>query len=197
MFFFDPLPRYGLDFVSIDCAWRFIARTSRGEKKSSNAKYRTDTLQQIADYPVAELLRPGGVVGMWCTWPLIGEQSLIAKNAWGLEVATGGAWAKRTITGKLRPGTGFLLRSVCEPFLICTLKGHKFRAKGRAYNLIETFDKLALDGVAREHSRKPDEWYDLVERLTPDWKRADVFSRETRPGWRSWGDERGKFDKAA
>lgn len=197
MFFFNPLPEYGSDFVSIDCPWKFVARTSRGEKKSANAKYSVMSLQQVAELPVSRLLRPGGVLGMWCTWPLIGEQSLIAKNAWGLEVATGGAWAKRTITGKLRPGTGFLLRSVCEPFLICTLKGHKFRARGRAYNLIESIDKLAFDGVAREHSRKPEEWYELIAGLTPGWKRADVFARESRPGWISWGDESKKFDKAA
>jgi N6-adenosine-specific RNA methylase IME4 len=197
MFYFDPLPRYGLDFVSIDCPWKWVSRTSQGEKKSANAKYKTMSLAQIAALPVAELLAPEGVLGMWCTWPLIGQQHLIAENAWGLKVVTGGAWAKRTVTGKLRPGTGFIFRSVCEPFLICTLKGHKLRARGRAYNLIETFDQLGLDGIAREHSRKPQEWFDLIGGLTPGWRRADVFSRESRRGWLAWGDEIAKFDKAA
>jgi N6-adenosine-specific RNA methylase IME4 len=49
--------------------------------------------------------------------------------------------------------------------------------------------------VAREHSRKPAEFYDIVLRHTPAAiRRADLFSRETRPGFEGWGHEHGKFD---
>ncbi len=197
MFYFEPLPKHAFDFVVIDPPWKFVARTSRGEKKSANAKYKVMELHEVASLPVYDLLTPDGVVMLWCTWPLIGQQHMIAENAWGLDVKTGGAWAKRTSNGKLRPGTGFILRSVCEPFLICCRKGHRLRAKGRAYNLIESIDSIELSGVAREHSRKPEEAYRLIESLTPGWKRADVFARESRRGWSSWGDESKKFDKAA
>ena len=53
-----------------------------------------------------------------------------------------------------------------------------------------------FDGVARERSRKPDESYDLVLSHTPQaFRRPDLFSRETRPGFEGWGNEHGKFDQ--
>ncbi len=93
----------------------------------------------------------------WATWPLIERQTQIMRG-WGVPVTTGGVWAKRTVNGKLRWGTGFVLRSLCEPFLIGRLPGGKF-AKGKVPNLLETLADAALDGLAREHSRKPDEFY--------------------------------------
>lgn len=194
-FSFHPLERNAFDFCMIDPPWPWVARTTAGYKKSP--RYKTMTLDECAAMPVRDLLAPGGVVWLWCTWPLVGKQHLIAENAWGLSVKTGGAWSKRTRNGLLRPGTGFILRSVCEPFLICTLKNHKLKAKGAAYNLVESVEAIELEGVARENSRKPDEAYRLVETLTPGWKRADVFTRETRKGWVAFGDEKTKFDKAA
>ena len=80
-----------------------------------------------------------------------------------------------------------MLRSVCEPFLIATLPGSGFRGSSEA-NLI--------DGLAREHSRKPDEAYALIERVLPDKRYADVFSRQSRLGWANWGYEATKFDGA-
>ena len=51
-----------------------------------------------------------------------------------------------------------------------------------------------FDGLAREHSRKPDEFYRMVVERTPDQERCDLFSRETRQGFDGWGQEHGKFD---
>jgi len=52
-----------------------------------------------------------------------------------------------------------------------------------------------FDGVAREHSRKPDEFYKIVVDKTAGADRCDLFSRETRPGFDAWGNEAGKFDR--
>ena len=194
-FAFAPLKPGAHDFVMIDCPWPFEVRTKNGIKKSPEAHYKTMPMDEIAKLPVADLLADGGVVWMWCTWPLFGQQHLICENAWGLKVRTGGAWSKRTRSGKLRVGTGYVLRTVCEPFLIAAKHGHKFRARGKALNLIETLDCLELPGRAREHSRKPDEAYELVERLTPGWTRADVFAIDVRPGWNQFGDELGKRER--
>jgi N6-adenosine-specific RNA methylase IME4 len=55
-----------------------------------------------------------------------------------------------------------------------------------------------FDGIAREHSRKPDEFYGIVTEYTPAaLRRADLFARETRPGFDGWGNEVGKFDVSA
>lgn len=193
MGFFEPLQPESYDFAMFDFPWPFVVRTLRGEKKSPSAQYRLMTMDDIARTNPQDLLAPRGVAFFWCTWPLIARQALLIENVFGLEVKTGGAWAKRTVNGKLRLGTGYILRSVCEPFVIAARKGHALRGAD-ARNLIETFENKMVDGLAREHSRKPDEAYQLIERLTPGWRRADVFSRYRRPGWDGWGHEAGKFN---
>ena len=60
--------------------------------------------------------------------------------------------------------------------------------------MIETMQDAVIDGFAREHSRKPDEAYSLLEALTPGARRADIFSRQSREGWASWGNQATKFD---
>lgn len=196
-FYFAPQLQPGAyDFASIDSPWRWRNWSIQNNWRSPEAKYSTMALNQIAKLPVPELLAPNGVVLVWTTWPLIAEQSLIVQNAWGLSVRTGGAWFKRSKSGKLRVGTGFIFRSVCEPFLICAKKGHKLRGRG-ALNLVEMLSDLGMDGLAREHSRKPEEVYQLIESMTPGWRRADVFSRQRRPGWDSFGNERDKYQAAA
>ena len=64
-------------------------------------------------------------------------------------------------------------------------------------NLFETIEDAVLDGLAREHSRKPDEAYAMLEALSPNARRADVFARQRRPGWDGWGLELSKFDGEA
>ena len=191
-FFFDPLPRYSFDVVNIDFPWPWETWADTGRKKSP--QYDCMTLDEIAATAADELLAPGGVMVAWATFPLLGKQHLILENAFGLDVKTGGVWSKRTASGKLRWGPGHIIRTVCEPFLIACKRGHKLRGKD-VHNLIETFDRLELPGVARESGRKPDEAYQLMEKLTPGWRRADVFARQSRDGWTTWGRERTKFDR--
>ena len=184
---FDPLSPFAYDLVMIDPPWPFEVYSERGMAKSPEAQYSTMSMDDIAALPVGDLLAPAGVLFCWATWPLIDRQAAIIRR-WGLEPRTGGAWAKRTAAGKLRWGTGYLLRSVCEPFLIATLPGSGFRGSSEI-NLI--------DGLAREHSRKPDQAYALIERVMPGKRYADVFSRQSRPRWSAWGDQATKFDEAA
>jgi len=59
---------------------------------------------------------------------------------------------------------------------------------------IDTKDfKVCFDGKRREHSRKPDEFYQTITRVTSG-RRLDMFTRETRDGWTAWGNEKNKFD---
>ena len=148
-------------------------------------------IEAIAACRVGDLLTPTGFLVMWCTWPLIDRQAAIMRD-FGIRPVTGGAWAKRTASGKLRWGTGYVLRSVCEPFLVGTLLGAGI-AKGKCKNLVETMEGAAIDGLAREHSRKPDEFYGPIEALVLDGRRADIFARQRRAGWSSFGRELDKF----
>lgn len=189
------LPLFAYDVVVIDPPWPWAAYSDKGLEKSPEAQYATMSLDDIAKLRVGDLLAPAGVIVMWATWPLIERQAQIMRG-WGIPVVTGGVWAKRTINDKLRWGTGYVLRSVCEPFLVGRLEGAAI-AKGKVPNLVETLEEAALDGLAREHSRKPEEFYQLVETLVPNGRRADIFSRQRRAGWDSFGNEADKFAQVA
>jgi N6-adenosine-specific RNA methylase IME4 len=185
---FDPLRPFSFDFVMADPPWSWTAYSDKGLSKSPEAQYSTMSMADIAALPIGDLLAPGGLLMLWCTWPLLHKQIALPAR-WGLEYKTGGAWTKRTKTGKMRWGTGYLLRSGCEPFLIATLPGSMWRGA----SLLNV-----VDGEAREHSRKPEAAFAMVERaLPPHARKLELFARETRPGWTTWGDEATKFDEAA
>lgn len=110
---------------------------------------------------------------------------VMADPPWRFQYVTTGVWIKRTINGKMRWGTGYRLRSCHEPFLIGIIGNPK-----TPRNI-----PSVLDGLAREHSRKPDIAYDIAERMLPDAKRLELFGRERRPGWDVFGNEADKFSE--
>ena len=121
---FGELKMFGYDLAMVDPPWPFDLWSNKGNEKSPAAQYECMTLNDIKELPTGELLRAGGVMWLWCTWPLVAKGvHAQVLDAWGLEGKTGGDWAKRTANGKLRWGTGYLLRSVCEPFIIARTLG--------------------------------------------------------------------------
>jgi N6-adenosine-specific RNA methylase IME4 len=112
------------------------------------------------------------------------DQAIEVMQAWGFIFKTAGTWLKTTKHGKISFGPGYILRSSNEPFLIGTV--------GRPVTTNAVRSGFAAR--VREHSRKPDHAYRMAEALIPNARRADLFSRQTRPGWESWGNESTKFD---
>jgi N6-adenosine-specific RNA methylase IME4 len=103
---------------------------------------------------------------------------------YGIRYVTCGVWVKRTKHGKIAFGTGYRLRGSHEPFLIGTI-GRPDSSKSI---------RSVLEGPVRENSRKPDEAYAVAEKMMPHaHRRADVFSRQKRPGWENWGDQAEHF----
>lgn len=181
---FGSLQMFGYGLVMADFPWRFDTWSQAGKKhKSPEGHYRTMSIEEIAAVPIGWLGGKDAVYWIWATHPMI-DQQLALLPRWGLRFVTSGVWVKRTKTGKLAFGTGYRLRCASEPFLIAT-NG----APETARNI-----RTVIEGPIREHSRKPDEAYREAERMFPNVARADLFSRRTRPGWDSWGDEAGKFD---
>jgi len=188
----SELPLFSYDVAVIDPPWAWKAYSDKGLAKSPEAQYRTMSLDDISALRIGDLLAPAGVLICWGTWPLLEKQYQVIRN-WGLNPVTGGVWAKRTINFKLRWGPGYVLRSVCEPFVVATLRGAVVKGSSVA-NLIETIEDGVVDGLAREHSRKPDEFYSMVDTLVPVGRRADIFARSQRAGWDCAGNEVDKFD---
>ena len=168
--------------IMVDPPWRFANYSSKGEEKNATAHYTCLTMPELKAIPVGDLAGGDCAIWMWATNPML-PQAIELMAAWGFQFKTAGHWTKRTRTGKLAFGTGYILRSAGEPFLIGTVGRPRFSRSVRS----------VIDAEIREHSRKPEEAYAAAEELVPDVRRADLFSRQSRPGWDSWGDEVGKF----
>jgi N6-adenosine-specific RNA methylase IME4 len=136
---------------------------------------------------------------LWVTMPML-PQGLATMAAWGFQFSTCAfTWAKVAVPGPLEPvrrfdgwrlvkpqiGTGYWTRANAELCLLGT-RGHPKRMDSGVPQLI-----LA---PRREHSRKPPEVHERIERLMGPARRLEMFSRETRSGWTQWGLEIGKFD---
>lgn len=183
--FFDPLPPLMADLIMIDPPWRHELRSQKGyTEKSASGQYDTMPIEEIRALPVGALARGDAILWCWATHAMI-DQQIACVRAWGFKFSTTGVWVKRTKRGKLNFGTGQRLRCASEPFIIASFDAP----------ITERSVRTVIDGPIREHSRKPDEAYQAAEKLYPRALcRMDIFSRETRPGWRSWGREAGKFD---
>lgn len=195
---FGALAPQSYDLIMADPPWRFELYSEKGEEKSAQAHYATMTLDAIAALPVADLARPDCVLWLWCTAPMLEAQYSIAR-AWGFEPQTMGVWVKETVHGKLAFGTGYRLRNAHEPYVIATRGNPEpFVIATRGNPKTSRSVRSVVLGQVREHSRKPDEAYLAAETMSVGKRvrRCELFSRESRPGWDTWGYEAGKFDQA-
>jgi N6-adenosine-specific RNA methylase IME4 len=186
---FGSLSPRSYHLIMADPPWHFEVRSEKGEEKSPQAQYSTMSLSDIAALPVADLAAEDCLLWLWATAPLLPQQ-LEIMAAWGFRFLTTGVWVKTTKTGKLAFGTGYYLRNAHEPFLI--------GARGSPERVPNV--RSVVMAEAREHSRKPDEAFAAAEKMRPavvNPRRCELFSRESRPGWETWGNEAGKFDREA
>ena len=173
-------PAGGFGLIMADPPWLFEVRSEAGIDKSPQAQYECQDLDWIKSLPVSALAAEDCLLWLWATWPML-PQALEVIEAWGFEFKTGGDWVKRTESGKLTFGTGYLLRSSSEPYLLATRGSPKTTKSTRS----------TIEGLRRAHSEKPEEAFKAAEALMPDAQRLELFSRRTRPGWSAWGDQVG------
>jgi N6-adenosine-specific RNA methylase IME4 len=183
---FGDLQPHSYDLIMADPAWHFKTFSEEGEAKAPQAQYRTMLLDDIKALPVLDLAAPDCVLWLWAVNPML-PQAIDVLTAWGFEFKTAGTWIKTTVHGKVAFGTGYILRSSNEPFLIGT----------RGKPVTSRSVRSGFMGLAREHSRKPEEAYVNAEKLMPKARRLELFSRTNRLGWDYFGDEVGKFNEVA
>lgn len=144
--------RYSL--IMADPPWDFKNWSAKGNGKSAKAHYHCTPLDWIKSLPVRDMAADDCFLWLWATNPML-PHALEVMAAWGFTFKTAGHWSKKTKTGKQPMGTGYILRCSGEPFLIGTI-GHPKVAVRNVRSVIE--------GIAREHSRKPTEAYIEAER---------------------------------
>lgn len=151
----------------VDPPWQF-----RRASRCVRPPYSLLNLEDIKRFPVAEMAADDAHLYLWVPNAMISEGYEVMK-AWGFEYKTMIVWIK------LQMGVGNFYRNSTEPILF-GVRGHlkPLRRNARTWFLADR----------REHSRKPDEFYRIVETMSPG-PRIDVFSREKRPGWDQLGNE--------
>ncbi|MCB1885647.1 MAG: hypothetical protein KDG89_16915 [Geminicoccaceae bacterium] len=179
----DP-PGNAYPVVYADPPWRFRTYSAKGQGRSPDAHYPCMDLDAIKALPVSSWAAPDAVLLLWATDPLL-PQALDVIAAWGFTYKTVGFyWAKLNGDGGPFKGLGFWTRANPEPCLLAT--------RGRPKRRARDVDKLVM-APRREHSRKPDEVQDRIERLL-EGPYLELFARASRPGWDAWGLEAGLFD---
>lgn len=194
---FNGLPWNGFEVVVIDPPWDFSSNSIEKPGRNVRRHYDMMTIEEIGAMPLGQILAKDAGVFCWITGPMlaIGAHLSLFKR-WGLVPSTiSNVWLKLKRNHQsemfsardIFMGNGFTTRKACE-FVVLGVKGHSIRV---AADVLD-----AIIEPVREHSRKPKGFYDAIERYAgPNARRIDIFARQSRPDWTTWGLEREKFDQ--
>jgi N6-adenosine-specific RNA methylase IME4 len=174
----------GWSFATVlaDPPWRFQNRTGKVAPEHHRlTRYDTLDWKEIAVLPVSDLMAAKSHCYLWVPNALVAEGIRVLEG-WGFTYKTMLVWHKiRRDGGSDGRGVGFYFRNVTEPVLFGVRGSLRTLAPGRRQvNLVAT--------RKREHSRKPDELYPLIEACSPG-PYLELFARHPWPGWAAWGDQ--------
>jgi N6-adenosine-specific RNA methylase IME4 len=198
---FEDLPRNHFGAIVADPPWHFRARTALQvgnwtSRRDAEKHYGVMGVDDIAALPVRDLAAKDAHLFLWTTGPCL-RQAFDVIEAWGFRYsAVAFTWVKlkrshNTAQLRVLPladydlhvGLGLTTRKNAE---FCLLG-----RRGNAHRNAKDIREIILAPV-REHSRKPDEAYERVQRYC-DGPYLDLFARQSRPGWMTWGNETNKF----
>ena len=169
--------------ILADPPWRFINRTGKmaPEHKRLN-RYATMTTEEIAALPIVNITAPTAHLYLWVPNALLPE-GLQVLAAWGFSYKTNLVWHKlRKDGGSDGRGVGFYFRNVTE-LLLFGVRGKNGRTLAPGRRQVNY-----IGSRKREHSRKPDEQYDIIESCSPG-PYLELFARGIRPNWCTWGHQ--------
>lgn len=180
LFDFVDNERFGT--IVADPPWRFCNRTGKVAPEHRRLlRYGTMDPEDILSLPVPEIALPQSHLYLWVPNALI-QEGLEVMKKWGFQYKTNLVWYKiRGDGGPDGRGVGFYFRNVTELVL--------FGIKGRMRTLPPGRRQVNLfQERKREHSRKPEELYEVVERCSPG-PYLELFARHPRPSWYQWSNE--------
>jgi N6-adenosine-specific RNA methylase IME4 len=172
-----PLPQRRYPIILADPPWPWEAYDiDSGMERAAEVHYPTMRLETICTLPVADLCTPDAALFLWTTSPHL-ESAWSVLAAWGFSYVTSIVWVKDG-----PPGLGYWVRNQHELLLLAK--------RGEMRNPPErNRPPSVIHAPRREHSRKPDEVYEIIERMYPELPRIELFARARRPGWDAWGNE--------
>jgi len=190
-------PRTDYRVIAADPPWHFKSNSVEKPGRNAMGHYDCMSLTDIAALPVADHAADDAILFLWITGPFmaIGAHLPIMK-AWGFKPSgMGFVWIKLNpkaaslfiLKEDLAMGGGFTTRKNAE-FCLIGKRGRSVRQNAGVHEVI-------ID-PRRQHSRKPDEFYSRAEAYS-EGPYLEMFARQSRPGWDTWGNQATKFDEAA
>jgi len=176
-----PLPDRRFPIILADPPYRYERQWAVSRNIENH--YPTMSTEDICALPVADLATADAMLFLWTPPPLLTD-AIAIMEAWGFGYVTNAVWVKDKI------GMGVYLRQQHELLLIC-----------KRGNCIVPDPSLLSPSVIqaprRAHSEKPDEAYELIERMYPDLPKIELFARNAREGWAVWGNQAPQAGEAA
>lgn len=188
------------DVILADPPWAFeVWNRDTGNGRSAESHYSTMSLDAICNLPVADLAADNCALFMWSVWPSLPDAFKVIE-AWGFKYKTlGFEWWKLTrrwydrylpmgatagnhaiLERLFHIGMGYYTRANSEPCL--------FAVKGRMPVAVRN-ERNNIIAPIGQHSQKPEEQYRKIEALYPGQRYLELFARQKRAGWDSWGNE--------
>jgi N6-adenosine-specific RNA methylase IME4 len=163
--------------ICADPPWHFeVYNNESGSARAAEMHYPCMRSEDICAMPVCELACDDAVLFLWTTGPHL-EEALGVVKAWGFRYATNICWVKDQI------GLGYYVRNQHETLLVATRGDMPAPPPPQR-------PPSVISAPRREHSRKPDEAYEWIERMYPDLPKIELFARGVgRLGWSAWGNE--------
>lgn len=169
--------------ILADPPWRFLNRTGKiAPEHHRLSRYGTMSTEEIAALPVQGIVEDRAHLYLWVPNALLPD-GLAVMQAWGFAYKSNIVWHKvRKDGGSDGRGVGFYFRNVTE-LLLFGVRGKNARTEAPARSQVNY-----LSSRKREHSRKPDEQYDLIESCSKG-PYLELFARGTQPDWICWGNQ--------
>jgi N6-adenosine-specific RNA methylase IME4 len=157
--------------ILADCPFSY--RVPLAPQRRIDNHYKQMSLEELCRLPVSKTATKDAVIFFWCPSALLPD-GLTILRAWNFTYTTAMVWVKS------QPGIGNYVRQQHELLLI-GVRGNLPHPKDTARPSSVVFAKR------RKHSEKPDEVYEIIERMYPEYEKRELFARRTRPAWLSWG----------
>lgn len=191
---FLGLTYHGYGLIEADPPWSWLSYSGKtgAPHRTEQAPYQVMSIEALRTLPVADLAAKDCLLNLWVIGSHL-DQAIDLGRAWGFNFKSDGlVWVK---TGKHDPSVrpismGKWVRKQVEYSLLFS-RGKPGRLDAGVRQLLET-DEQVIYAPRREHSRKPEERYARLERLTAG-PPVELFARQRRPGWDSWGDQVDRF----
>jgi N6-adenosine-specific RNA methylase IME4 len=174
--------------IYADPPWRFKNFSEKGEGRNAISHYDCLTLPQLKKLDILRYAANDCALFLWVTDPML-DQGLEVIKSWGFQFKTVAFyWVKTnqkvnyeklSVEKDFFTGLGYWTRANCEQCLLAT--------KGNPRRIGKNVRRLLIS-KRREHSRKPEEIYEMIESLIGG-PYLELFARKTKSGWDSWGNK--------